>query len=120
MLTETESLPRWQCGLCTRLYEIESCGHWDGPLGGGNDLLRRGALNGWFFNHKAEFLFYESYLDPANCNHVPEAIPLCPLIFGGGNSSSGVGSGRVPEVRGVGVGHAHHHAASSHIFNLIR
>ena len=36
----------------------------------GNDHVRRGAVNGWFFNHKAQFLFYESWLDPANCKKV--------------------------------------------------
>ena len=154
VLAETKELPRWQCGLCSRLYEVESCGHWDGPLGGGNDLLRRGAVNGWFFNHKADFLFWEAYLDPANCDYEPEAIPVCSgnHPFGGAGGASGNGSGNTiwPEwpqlptgfnfttyntgagggahgggagmfvgvgdargVRGVGVGHAHHHAAPS-------
>lgn len=94
IVAETAVRPRFQCGLCSRqcespicgtrrhrapsslidsmltVGEIGSSGHWDGPLGGGNDLLRRNTVNGWFFNHKALFLFYESYLDPQNCKRV--------------------------------------------------
>lgn len=77
VITETPTRPRFQCGLCSRLYEVESTGHWDGPLGGGNDLIHRGAINGWFFNHKTEFLFYESYLDPQNCRRMDDFIPVC-------------------------------------------
>lgn len=77
VVSENLRRPRLQCGHCTRLEEIESSGHWDGPLGGGNDLLRRGAINGWYFNHKAEFLFYESYLNPKNCKKLENFVPSC-------------------------------------------
>jgi hypothetical protein len=77
ILTETASRPRLQCGLCTRLSEIECSGHWDGPLGGGNLPLLRNALNSFFFNHKAEFLFYEGYLKPQACLHVADVVAPC-------------------------------------------
>lgn len=79
IVTESSDRPRLQCGLCTRLNEIESSGHWDGPLGGGNDKLRPGTINGWLFNHKSQFLFYEAYLDPDACKAVPEDkwVPTC-------------------------------------------
>lgn len=79
VVTESADRPRLQCGLCTRLNEIESSGHWDGPLGGGNDKLRPGTINGWLFNHKSQFLFYEAYLDPDACETVltDKWIPVC-------------------------------------------
>lgn len=97
IVTETKLRPRWQCGMlsccifkllslyrylliighCTRATEIETSGHWDGPLGGGNDLLRSGAINGYFFNHKAEFLFYEEYLNARACKRMDNLIPFC-------------------------------------------
>jgi hypothetical protein len=79
IISETSSRPRFQCGTCTRLDEIESSGHYNGPLGAGNDLLHRGAINGWFFNHKSDFLFYEGYLDLSACRGLPleDFIPLC-------------------------------------------
>jgi hypothetical protein len=75
--TETDRRPRLQCGLCTRLSEVESSGHWDGPLGGGNLPLLRGKINGYFFNHKAHFLFYEAYLKSYACLHVQGVTPPC-------------------------------------------
>jgi len=116
VVTETKDRPRWQCGLCTRLYEIESSGHWDGPLGGGNDLLRRSSVNGWFFNHKADFLFFEAWLDPSNCDYAPDVIPLCSDAASGNSSSSSSSGGGVMmprEARGIGVGHQHHHQTLS-------
>lgn len=95
VIAETDKRPRLQCGLCSRLYEIESTGHWDGILGGGNDALRRNAVNGWFFNHKTEFLFWESYLEPKNCKRldfVPPCVPQVDHLLGGGDGG-GVGGG---------------------------
>jgi hypothetical protein len=40
VISETADRPRLQCGFCSRLTEIVSHGNPDGPLGGGNDLLR--------------------------------------------------------------------------------
>jgi hypothetical protein len=69
VVTETKSRPRLQCGLCSRLSEILTSGHWDGPLGGGNDKILPNSINGWLFNHKSEFLFYESYMKKNSCNN---------------------------------------------------
>jgi hypothetical protein len=92
IVAETDKRPRLQCGLCSRLYEIESTGHWDGILGGGNDALRRNAVNGWFFNHKTEFLFWESYLDPKNCKRldfVPPCVPQADIHGPVGDAGGG-------------------------------
>lgn len=62
---------------CTRASEIESADHWDGPLGGGNDLLRAGAINGWMFNHKGEFLMYETYINPKACKRIDNIMENC-------------------------------------------
>jgi len=77
IITETDKRPRLQCGHCTRLTQIDAAGHWDGPLGGGNDKLHPGSLDSWFFNHKAEFLLFESYLKHDNCKRVDDIVPAC-------------------------------------------
>lgn len=77
IITETKSRPRLQCGLCSGENEIDSTGNWDGPLGGGNDLLRPGCINGWFMNHKADYLMYEIYLKPSGCKKIADVVPLC-------------------------------------------
>lgn len=77
ILTESKTIPRWQCGICTRLSGIETSGHWDGPLGGGNSPWRAGLMDSWFFNHKSEFLFYEAYLNSSNCVRLDNFVPLC-------------------------------------------
>jgi hypothetical protein len=77
VITETETRPRLQCGLCTREDEVESSGHWDGPLGGGNLLLLRGKINGYFFNHKMDILFYESYLREDGCRYLADVVDTC-------------------------------------------
>jgi len=63
---ETAYRPRLQCFHCGKTYEIESL-EWDGPLGGANEKVRSGALNAYFTNHKANWLFYEQYLNASNC-----------------------------------------------------
>ena len=73
-------MPRIQCGLCTRITEVNSMGHYDGPRGGGNDVVKLGAIDGWFFGHKAEWLFYEAYLEPKNCIKVNDFIPNCDIL----------------------------------------
>jgi len=77
IITETSFLPRFQCGLCTRLDDIESAGSSNCQLGSGNDVIRSGAINGWFLNHKAEFLFYESYINPRSCVYSGDITPIC-------------------------------------------
>ena len=66
---ETAYRPRLQCFHCGKTYEIESC-EWDGPVGGGNERVRAGAVNAYFTNHKAAWLFYEQYLEPDSCKKV--------------------------------------------------
>ena len=89
IVTETADRPRLQCGLCSRLSEIESTGHWDGPKGGGNDKLFRGSIDGWFFNHKAQFLFWEAYMDSNACSFMNETefIPECDTSFYASNAT---------------------------------
>lgn len=48
-------------------------------LGGGNDVVRLGAIDGWFFGHKAEWLFYEAYLESKNCKRVDDFIENCDI-----------------------------------------
>lgn len=79
VLYETKKVPRIQCGLCTRITEVNSMGHYDGPRGGGNDVLRLDAIDNWFFGHKAEWLFYQSYLEPKNCKRL-EFIDDCRIV----------------------------------------
>ena len=81
-MTETVRRPRLQCGLCSRLDEILTVHHWDGPLGGGNDRHLRGAVNGWFFNHKSRVLFWKAYLDGDACKYLPESdfVPECDAL----------------------------------------
>ena len=40
-------------------------------------MIRRGAIDSWFFNHKVEYLFYEAYLEPASCKRLPGVVPDC-------------------------------------------
>lgn len=63
---ETAYRPRLQCFHCGKTYEVESL-EWDGPLGGGNEKVRSGAVNSYFTNHKATWLFYEQYLNASTC-----------------------------------------------------
>jgi hypothetical protein len=91
---ETKSRPRLQCGHCSRLNQIGinqisnyifkfiylilflsihlsiylgAAKHYDGPLGGGNDAIRRNSINGWQFGHKGEWLLWDSSLNLDNC-----------------------------------------------------
>jgi len=82
VVTETATRPRLQCGLCSRLDEIITVHHWDGPLGGGNDKLFRGAINGWFFNHKSRSLFWKAYLNSGACLRMAESefVPECDAL----------------------------------------
>ena len=51
---ETAYRPRLHCFYCGRSDRI--CAQfWDGPLGGSNDLVRSGAVNSWFTNHKMQW-----------------------------------------------------------------
>eukprot|EP00607_Mallomonas_marina_P007422 CAMPEP_0182416288 /NCGR_PEP_ID=MMETSP1167-20130531/561_1 /TAXON_ID=2988 /ORGANISM="Mallomonas Sp, Strain CCMP3275" /LENGTH=419 /DNA_ID=CAMNT_0024588929 /DNA_START=1042 /DNA_END=2301 /DNA_ORIENTATION=- len=79
VVTETISRPRLQCCYCYYLDYIEADHCFDGPLCGGNDWLRRGAVNGWFANHKQWWFFFETYLNPNNCKALPytEFVPPC-------------------------------------------
>lgn len=72
---ETEFRPRLQCFHCGKSHEIESL-EWDGPIGGGNELVRMGAVNAYFTNHKANWLFYEQYLNPNACKKL-EFLEFC-------------------------------------------
>lgn len=51
---ETPERPRLHCFYCGLNNEIASK-YWDGPLGGSNDLVRDGAVNAWFTNHKMQW-----------------------------------------------------------------
>lgn len=77
VIKESPSRPRFKVGLTTQADEIGNAYHWDGPLGGGNDLVKRGAVNGWFFNHKMPSLFYDLYLNPDNCIKVDHVVEPC-------------------------------------------
>jgi len=119
VIAETSTTPRFQAGHATRLWEIYSSGHWDGPLGGGNDKFRRGAVNGWFTSHKAEFLFWESYLDPLNCKGVPNAVPPCE--FGVAQSHSPIHQRRAGAPRGRSSGsHGSHIRTHPHVSALVK
>ena len=74
---ETNIRPRLQCFHCGKTYEIESL-EWDGPLGGANEKVRAGAVNSYFSNHKANWLFHEQYLDPKACKKL-QFLELCSL-----------------------------------------
>jgi hypothetical protein len=66
--SETARRPRLHVGFCSRLDEIQGTEFkYDGPLGGGNDFVRRSAVNGWLINHKVQINFYEAFRDPAAC-----------------------------------------------------
>jgi hypothetical protein len=66
--SETAQRPRLHVGFCSRLDEIQGTDFtYDGPLGGGNDFVRRLAVNGWMINHKSEASFYEAYRDKDAC-----------------------------------------------------
>jgi len=80
---ETEFRPRLQCFHCGKTYEIES-GHWEGPLGGSNDKVRKGAVNSYFSNHKALWLFYEQYLEPGACLKI-DFLNVCDFDFTNAN-----------------------------------
>jgi hypothetical protein len=43
-------------------------------------INRRGAINSWFFNHKSEFLFYETYLNQSSCKRL-DFIPRCDSLM---------------------------------------
>jgi hypothetical protein len=77
IVSETASRPRLNVGHVSRQWEIFSSGHWDGPLGGGNDKLRTGLMNSWMFNHKISFLFHEAWLKPENCKKMENVVPEC-------------------------------------------
>ena len=77
IVSETSTRPRLSSGFCSRQNEIGAVGHGDGPLGGGNDRLRFGTLSSWMFNHKSEWLFFESYLNPKNCKKVNDLVLNC-------------------------------------------
>ena len=87
VLYETNRLPRVQCGLCTRITEVNSMGHYDGPRGGGNDVLRLGAIDNWFFGHKAEWLFYQSYLESKNCKRL-DFVENCNININSNSNSN--------------------------------
>lgn len=72
-------MPGILLGHCSRLNEIESSGHFDGPIGGGNDIIRAGCINGYFFNHKAQYLFYESFIKPSSCKRIDNVVPFCDI-----------------------------------------
>ena len=68
----------WQdSGDGKKTFEIESL-EWDGPLGGANEKVRAGAVNGYFSNHKSNWLFHEQYLDPKACKKM-EFLDQCNL-----------------------------------------
>lgn len=66
--SETAKRPRLHVGFCSRLDEIQGTDFcYDGPIGGGNDYVRRFAVNGWMINHKADINYYEIYRDRHAC-----------------------------------------------------
>lgn len=69
--------------------------HWDGPLGGGNDFLRRGSINGWFFGHKSGVMVWDMYLDPNNCKKIDNIVETC------GSHRVGHHKGRAGKLRKV-------------------
>ena len=50
---------------------------YDGPLGSGNDWVRRDAVNSWFLNHKTWYPFYETYTKPHACKKNLEFVQKC-------------------------------------------
>ena len=64
---ETSTRPRLQCFHCGSESEIRA-GVWDGPLGGSNDRVLAGAINGYFSNHKANWLFHQTHLSSSSCS----------------------------------------------------
>lgn len=76
--SETAYRPRLHVGFCSNLDEIQGTDFtYDGPLGGGNDFVRRDAVNGWVINHKSELHFYEAYRDKEACRRNGSFVPLC-------------------------------------------
>jgi hypothetical protein len=40
-------------------------------------FFRRGMLHSWFTNHKAEFLFFEGWVDPHGCKKATDFLAPC-------------------------------------------
>eukprot|EP00603_Paraphysomonas_imperforata_P011500 CAMPEP_0114449916 /NCGR_PEP_ID=MMETSP0104-20121206/188_1 /TAXON_ID=37642 ORGANISM="Paraphysomonas imperforata, Strain PA2" /NCGR_SAMPLE_ID=MMETSP0104 /ASSEMBLY_ACC=CAM_ASM_000202 /LENGTH=817 /DNA_ID=CAMNT_0001622035 /DNA_START=328 /DNA_END=2781 /DNA_ORIENTATION=+ len=75
---ETAERPRLHVGFCSRLDEIQGTEFlYDGPVGGGNDYVRRFAVNGWMINHKADINYYEAYRDSHACKKSETFARLC-------------------------------------------
>lgn len=66
VLTETSARPRLQCFHCAWVDDLLTP-VWDGPIGGGNQKVLSGAIDGWFSNHKAAWQFHEQYLQSDSC-----------------------------------------------------
>lgn len=77
IITETSYRPRLLCLVCTRRNEIFVANSHENALGGCNDKLRKGSINSYFFNHKSEFLMYESYLNLETCYRMPNLLRPC-------------------------------------------
>ena len=76
--SETAWRPRLHVGFCSNLDEIQGTSFtYDGPLGGGNDYVRRHAVNGWMINHKSEINFYEAYRDKEACRKSDTFVQSC-------------------------------------------
>jgi len=76
VVAETALRPRLQCFHCTRINELGTV-VWDGHLGGGNDYIREGAVDGYFTNHKVDWLFHEQWLKPDACLFSDTFVPSC-------------------------------------------
>lgn len=83
VVSETLNRPRLRCDHCTDLDRIEGDTRFcsQSPICGGNDVLRRNAVNGWFANHKSWAFFYESYLNASNCRYEAKIAPDCRMTI---------------------------------------
>jgi hypothetical protein len=77
VVPETSTRPRLQCFHCTDHSEIGT-GVWDGMLGGGNDLVRSGAIDSYFTGHKSDWVFHEQWLEDDACSRLDGFLPTCP------------------------------------------
>lgn len=76
--SESATRPRLHVGFCSRPDEIQGTDFtYDGPLGGGNDYVRRQAVNGWMINHKSDINYYEMYTERNACRKSESFVQKC-------------------------------------------
>ena len=106
--TETTTRPRLHCTYCGHTDEVLSNapGVHGGGMGGGNDLVRVGAIDGWLTNYKANWLFHEQWLNKKSCSPMHDFPPICgdTIIAARANTGGGEVRGEEGEVGEMGVG----------------